>query len=72
MTLMILIALMSDFREAQADESVMISFARYSPRCVEGEFSEVSLGPLWVASLAVLSNLSGNAASKEGKKRACQ
>jgi hypothetical protein len=26
---------MSDFREAQADESVMISFARYSPRCVE-------------------------------------
>jgi hypothetical protein len=38
---------------------------------VEGEFSEVSLGPLWVASLAVLSNLCGNAASKEGK-RACQ
>jgi hypothetical protein len=35
MTLTILIALMSAFREAQADESVMISFGPYSPECVE-------------------------------------
>jgi hypothetical protein len=36
MTLKILIALMmSAFREAQADESVMNSFAPYSPECVE-------------------------------------
>jgi hypothetical protein len=34
---------MSDFREAQADESGMISFARYSPRCVEEEFSEIHI-----------------------------
>jgi hypothetical protein len=34
---------MSAFREAQADESVMISLRSgpYSPECVEGEFSEV-------------------------------
>jgi hypothetical protein len=38
MTLTILIALMSAFREAQADESVMISFSPYSPECVEGAF----------------------------------
>jgi hypothetical protein len=44
MTLTILIALMSAFREAQADESVMISFSPYSPECVEGVFSEVVAG----------------------------
>jgi hypothetical protein len=49
-----------------------LSSCPYSPKCAEGEFSEVSPRSLWVASLAVLSNLSGNAASKEGKKRACQ
>src|SRR5215216_3142487 len=36
------------------------AWSDYSPECVEEEFSEVSPGPLWVASLAVLSNLSGN------------
>jgi hypothetical protein len=50
MTLTILIALMmSAFREAQADESVMISFGPYSPESVKEdsanfaftEFSEV-------------------------------
>jgi hypothetical protein len=35
---------MSAFREAQADESVMISFSPYSPECVEGVFSEVVAG----------------------------
>jgi hypothetical protein len=42
MTLLtILIALMSAFREARADEIVMISFGSYSPECVEDEFCEV-------------------------------
>jgi hypothetical protein len=41
MTLTILIALMSAFSEAQADESVMISFGPYSAECVEDEFCEV-------------------------------
>jgi hypothetical protein len=41
MTLKILIALMSAFREAQADESVMISSGPYSPECVEGRFCEL-------------------------------
>src|SRR5215212_3645158 len=41
MTLKILIAHMSAFREAQADESVMNSFAPYSPECVELEFCEL-------------------------------
>jgi hypothetical protein len=45
MTLKILIAHMSAFREAQADESVMNSFAPYSPECVELEFSEVPHRP---------------------------
>src|SRR5215208_4853376 len=43
MTLTILIALMSAFREAQADESVMISFGPYSPECLEVEFRELRL-----------------------------
>jgi hypothetical protein len=44
MTLLtILIALMSAFREAQADEIVMISFGPYSPECVEGKFCELRL-----------------------------
>jgi hypothetical protein len=38
---------MSAFREAQADESVMISFGPYSPGYVEEVFSEVQL-PLYV------------------------
>jgi hypothetical protein len=42
MTLTILIALMmSAFREAQADESVMISLGPYPPECVEGKFLEL-------------------------------
>jgi hypothetical protein len=44
----------------------------YSAHFAFREFLEVSPRPLWVASLALLSNLSGNAASKEGKKRTCQ
>jgi hypothetical protein len=32
---------MTAFREAQADESVMISFGPYSLKCLEGVFSEV-------------------------------
>jgi hypothetical protein len=38
MILTILVALMSASREAQADESVMISFGGYSPECVEKLF----------------------------------
>jgi hypothetical protein len=32
---------MTAFREARADEIVMISFGSYSPECVEDEFCEV-------------------------------
>ena len=41
MTLTILIALMSAFSEARADETVMIPFSPYSPKSIEGRLSEV-------------------------------
>jgi len=43
MTLTFLIALISPFSEARADESAMISFGSYSLSCLEEEFSEVRL-----------------------------
>jgi hypothetical protein len=43
MTLAVVGALISAFREARADETSMIPFGAYSPECVEGEFCDVDL-----------------------------
>src|SRR5918999_4210774 len=43
MTLTFLVALISPFSKAWADESRMIRFDPYSPECVEGELCELRL-----------------------------
>src|SRR5215212_8306657 len=45
---------------------------RYPAHHHRNLLSEVRAGPLWVASLAVLSNPSGKAGQKGGQERACQ
>jgi hypothetical protein len=72
MILTILVALISASREAQADESVMISFGPYSPECVEQVFSE--FGHEFIGNSSTHASLvprrrdKGKPAAKRGRK----